>query len=191
MGRFLGITGTPGTGKKTIAPLVARSLGLPVVGLNQLLTRREVATGSEGVDPEKLRRRLLGRFRGRVLVFGHLLPDVLGRSEVDRVVVLRCDPSVLKRRLRLRRYTPEKVAANVEAELIGVISASCVLRYGWEKVSEFDTTSAGARDSVAGVVRLLSSAHPRVSRLDWVPHYSSAVKLRSLLSVERTDSAFT
>ncbi len=42
----------------------------------------------------------------------HLLP-------VDAVIVLRCHPDVLRKRLAERGYPPEKIQANVEIELLG------------------------------------------------------------------------
>jgi len=191
MERFLGITGTPGTGKKTIAPLVAEILGLPLIGLNEVLSVRELATASRGVDSRMLRRRLLKRAKGRTLVFGHMIPDVLESTDVGNVVVLRCDPSQLKVRLSQRGYSLKKVTANVEAELIGVVSAACISKFGRARVSEFDTTAEPVGSSARAVARLLSSRRLKGEVIDWVPCYSSAEKLRSLLSVESTDSAFT
>jgi adenylate kinase len=191
MGRFLGITGTPGTGKKTLAPSVARLLGLPCISLNGLLTPREVAEDSPGADPRRLRTRLLGRARGTNVVFGHMVPDVLTKGELERVVVLRCNPSVLRLRLHQRGYSAEKVTGNVEAELIGVVAAACISKFGRRKVAEFDTTASGVRNSAEAVAGLLQSSRSPGAPIDWVPLYSSAEKLRSLLSEASTDSAFT
>ncbi len=191
MGRFLGITGTPGTGKKTLAPKVAKSLGLPVIGLNDLLTTREKARASRGVDPARLRRRLLKLAGGSLVVYGHMVPDVLTKRDAQRVVVLRCDPSELGTRLRARGYPAAKVAGNVEAELIGVVSAACISKFGRSNVAEFDTTATGVEKSVEAVRGLLTGARNAGAPVDWVPFYSSAEKLRSLLSAASTDSAFT
>jgi len=191
MVRFLGITGTPGTGKKTLAPKVAEALGLPVTGLNDLLTKSERATASVGVDPAKLRRRLLKRDSRSRVVYGHMVPDVLERRYTQRVVVLRCNPTVLAQRLQARGYPAAKVVGNVEAELIGVVSAACISKFGRGKVAEFDTTSRSVEKSVEAVRGLLTGAKSAGAPVDWVPSYSSAEKLRSLLSEASTDSAFT
>ena len=191
MGRFLAITGTPGTGKKTLAPAVAKELGLPCVGLNQLLSPGELRKADEGVDTRKLRGRLLATAKGTVLVYGHLVPDVLETGDVRRVVVLRCEPKVLRRRLLGRGYAAPKLRQNLEAELIGVVFADSVKRFGFAKCAQFDSTSRKVRESVRAVARLLGSRKGGGAAIDWVPRYSSAEKLRSLLSDARTDSAFT
>ena len=190
MGRFLGVTGTPGTGKKTLAPQAARALGLPCIGLNDLLTSTELASAS-GVDPAAIRRRLTRVTRGRWVVYGHMLPDVLRGSDVDKVVVLRCEPGVLKRRLKERRYSSEKIRINLEAELIGLIHSECLRRFGSERVAQLDSSSPSRQRSAASLAALLRSPASRGSRLDWLPRYYSAVKLRSLLSAASTESAFT
>ncbi len=191
MGRFFGITGTPGTGKKTLAPPVAEILGLPCVSLNDLVPTSKKRSGSAEVDPAGLRRRLLSRGGGRCLAYGHLFPDVLERRDVERVVVLRCDPAVLKRRLLSRRYSAGKVTMNVEAELIGLISSACVSKYGGGRVVEFDTTSRNVASSAKGVAGLLKAPYPIAPQIDWLDSYASAVKFRSLFSAARRESALT
>ena len=78
----------------------------------------------------------------------HLLP-------ADRVVVLRCHPEELKRRLRERGVDERKREENAESEALDVILAEAVKRHGIENVYEIDTTDrtpakVGAR--VASVV---------------------------------------
>ncbi len=191
MGRFLGITGTPGTGKKTLAPMVAGILKLPCVGLNELVPHSRKKPKTVAVDTDALRGRLLRSVDGRCLVHGHLLPDVLRRAEVERVVVLRCDPKELKLRLRSRRYEAAKVTANLEAELIGLVSSLCFHRFGESRVVEFDATSGKISNSADAVAKLLTTPYRPKPRVDWLEGYGSALKLRSLLSAASTESAFT
>ena len=187
MGSILGITGTPGTGKKSIAPLVAKKLGLGCVGLNELAVSHGLVDESdpEGkVDTKELRRRLVHELRGPAVVYGHLLPYALPPTSVSRVVVLRCEPAALKARLLARSYPSQKVVDNVEAELIGLVSSDAFDAFGRSRTFEVDstlTTSAEASRTVAGVLRGDAQAG---SRIDWTSDYDSGAKLRSLLSVE-------
>lgn len=191
MGRFLGITGTPGTGKKTLAPLVAKILGLACVGLNKYVPHSRRKLGTVAVDTDVLRRSLFSSVDGRCIVHGHLLPDVLRRNEVERVAVLRCDPTALKLRLLSRGYNAAKVKANVEAELIGLVSSLCFHKFGEVRVVEFDATSGRVAKSADAVAKLFTTPYRANPRIDWLERYGSASKLRSLLSVARTESAFT
>jgi adenylate kinase len=188
MGKILGITGTPGTGKKSIAPLVSLRLGIPCVAINDLVAKSlagRVRARTIEVDTRALRRTILSRFTGRLILYGHLLPDILERRDVERVVVLRCDPKVLKRRLSERGYSKSKVAANVEAELIGIVATAARDRFGRKRVAELDTTASGKDEAARRAARLLTRSDLKAPPIDWLGAYASAVKLRSLLS-ERT-----
>lgn len=194
MGRLLGLTGTPGTGKKSIAPRVSKRLGLTCVSINEIALARNKSAGrgkEVEVDTRAVRRALLKKECGPCVVYGHLLPDVLVRRDVARVVVLRCDPAVLKRRLLARGYSREKTTENVEAELIGLVSSNSLARFGEDKTEEYDTTASSAAKSAVEVAKLLAAPHRRVQRIDWLGDYGSAAKFRSLFSTERTESART
>ena len=184
MRAYFGLTGTPGTGKKTLAPLVGRELGVQFHGLNDLAKEWGVArkSGADSeVDARVLGRMVTAKVRGPCLLFGHLLPYAFESSEFSRVTVLRCDPAVLRRRLAARGYAEEKIRENVEAELIGVLSADAVAAFGAGRVSEADTSSASPAASAAAVCSSLRSTRGRAARVDWMDSYDSAAKLRSLL----------
>lgn len=178
---LFGVTGSPGTGKKTVSPMVAKKLGLPLVSINELASKYGLKNPETGeVEVGGMRRKIALTVGGRAVVYGHLLPYVVAPSAVDRVVVLRCEPGALKRRLVSRGYPPSKVTENVEAELIGVVSADAYDAFGAAKTSEVDTTgSTPARtaretaDAFAG-----GKSGPRI---DWTAGYDSGAKLRSLL----------
>jgi len=179
----LGITGTPGTGKKSIAPIVAERLGTKCLSLNELAKSYGLVTRRSGaVDTEKLGARLKRDFSGSAVVYGHLLPYVVSSSLLSRVIVLRCQPGVLKDRLRLRGYSPSKIIENVEAELIGVVSSDAFDAYGGAKTREVDTTNASPAEAATAVVETAASGSLETPRIDWTLDYDSGAKLRLLLS---------
>ena len=190
----LGVTGTPGTGKKSISPILAGLLRMELVEINSFArTRAAPREGDElVVDTKKLGSQLAKRGTTSTVVSGHLLADVLKPASAEFVVVLRCDPAVLKRRLASRGYLPDKVLENVEAELIGVVLDGAVRRFGAAKVHEYDSTGTSpvslakriADDYLAG----RAQASPWV---DWTLDYDSSARLRSLLSRPRTEPAST
>jgi len=143
-----------------------------------------VRTGKTGeVDPVRLGNRIREEIRGRCVLFGHLIPYALEEQDVARVVVLRCNPRVLKARLKSRSYPRAKVVENVEAELIGVIAADSEESFGHTKVVEFDNSDAPVGEAAAKVARLLSTRKGRPDSLDWLRSYDSPEKLRSLLAL--------
>ena len=189
---LVGLTGTPGTGKKTIAPLVAASLGIPRIGLNDFATSSGLASPRKEseVDPRTLGRSFLRQVRGSTLVYGHLLPYAFAHGAFQMVIVLRCEPGVLKRRLQRRRYSTGKVKANLEAELIGVIASDCYSVFGEGVVAEYNTTGKNPRRAAKDVASLILAKHGG-RRHDWTVRYDSARKLTSLLSDPRRATART
>lgn len=189
MKTFFGLTGTPGTGKKTIAPMVARKIGLPCVSLRDLAVSsgqmRKDARDAE-IDTAALGRYLVKQVGGPALIYGHLLPYVARARDLQRVVVLRCEPKALKRRLLARGYQADKVVENVEAELIGVLSADSFAAFGSRRTAEFDTTASKPSEVSRAISDLLKGVREPGARIDWTFGYSSAPKLRSLLSVHST-----
>jgi adenylate kinase len=191
---YVGITGTPGTGKKTLAPMVASRMGLPCISLyDQAVSSgmiRQDDSDAE-VDAAALGRSIIKRVTEPALVYGHLLPYVLGGRDLVKVAILRCEPKTLKRRLLARGYRPEKVVENVEAELIGVISADSMAAFGSRKTTEFDTTASEPTAAAKAISEFLNGSREAGPGIDWTFGYGSASKLRSLLSVRGTRIAST
>ena len=178
------VTGSPGTGKKTVSPLVAEALGLKCISLNELARGLlKPGTGDEGVDAGEMKRKLARDLPPRALVYGHLVPYVVPPGRAGKVVVLRCEPATLKKRLARRGYPPSKLKENVEAELIGVVSADSYEAFGEGRTFEVDTTRRSPRETAALIGSIaLGEAKPG-PRLDWTTLYDSGEELRSLLSV--------
>jgi adenylate kinase len=182
---MLGITGSPGTGKKSIAPIVAERLGLQCLSLNEVASSRGLVSRKSGaVDTQKLLGKLKGGLPEKAVVYGHLLPYVVPPSAVSKVVVLRCEPGTLKERLRLRGYGSSKIVENVEAELIGIVSSDTFDTYGRTKTVEVDTTRTTPADAAAIVTRIAEEAPRPAPRIDWTLDYDSGAKLRLLLSTK-------
>lgn len=181
MPRVVGITGTPGTGKKSVSPIVAKLMGLPCLGLNEFARAEGLVEKGGGVDMMLLRRALARKLKRTTVVYGHLLPYSVRRAQVAQVGVLRCEPSVLKQRLFSRGYTAEKVAENVEAELIGMVSADSIRAYGAAKVFEVDATYTSPAEAAQQAVALFKDERTKSGPVDWMSNYDSGEKLKSLL----------
>ncbi|HEY6283133.1 MAG TPA: AAA family ATPase [Nitrososphaerales archaeon] len=193
MGKLVGITGTPGTGKKSISPLAAKALGLQPVSINDLAQRSGLLDpeADGDVDVRKLKKVLAKSLHGPALVYGHLLPQVFGPDSMVRVVVLRSDPIVLKKRLEERCYARDKVTANVEAELIGLVSSEAFETFGESRTVEFDTSHTSCSGAARLVTTAIRAEPTHAKRIDWTLDYDSARKFRSLLSTGTGKSGFT
>jgi adenylate kinase len=171
-------------GKKTIAPLVAKSLKAVCIGINELAEygNSQSFSGEDvEVDTEALRRTISAKLSGKAVIYGHLLPHVLPKAKASNVFVLRCDPKILKKRLATRGYSRLKLTENVEAELIGLVSAESFQAFGKEKTFEIDTTESSSAQSARMIVSQIRNRTKPAARIDWVSDYDSGEKLRSLL----------
>lgn len=180
----MALTGTPGTGKTAIADELFRAacavgdLDIAVLHMNDLVLAtpgavlgRDKERDSLEVDLKAVDRSLKsgwprGTAKGRYLILeGHLAHLI----DVDNVIVLRCHPEVLKARLERRGYAPEKVAENIEAEAIDVITIEAVDRLGKERVCELVTTDLAPPVAAARVISIIKNGFkgPRVGSVDW------------------------
>ncbi len=122
---IVAITGTPGTGKSTVAPLVADQLGCELVDLNAFIHGNDLNDGfdeernSAMVDTDELNDALSSELRGNDYVIeGHLAHFI---NDVDVVVVLRASPDTLEERLNDKGWNDEKIEENVMAERLDTI----------------------------------------------------------------------
>ncbi len=166
-GVLVALTGTPGTGKSTVAAVLERR-GYFVVILDRfaeergLIARSDDARGTKEVDVDALDREVRVPAKLGFLVghYAHLLT-------VDLAIVLRCHPRTLEARLRARGWPVAKVHENVEAETIDAITQEAVDRKA--PVYEVDTTSStpdAAADAVLGILQGRTEGR-EPGRLDW------------------------
>jgi adenylate kinase len=166
--------------------LTADALGLRCFGINDLARGYgllEYHSGTAEVDVHKLKKKLSRGFSGPALVYGHLLPDVFESDSMARVVVLRCEPSILKTRLEARHYSKGRLIANVEAELIGLISSEAFGIFGERRTVEVDTSRTSPAKAAQTVEEAIKRNSAQSQRIDWTLSYGSARKLKSLLSI--------
>jgi adenylate kinase len=147
----IGITGSPGTGKKSVARALGHMTGLKIISLNTLAIKSKSGKKMREefvVNIQKLKRERI-HSRGKIIV-GHLIPFVIPHTSLDFVAILRCSPSVLRKRYLARGYSEEKIRENIEAELLDLVSFSALKKYGKQNISEFDTTRSRNPNIVAG-----------------------------------------
>ncbi len=114
------LTGTPGTGKTSLK----KHLNKKIISLSEYYEQASDGKTDNGewiVDIEKLDNILedsdCNFFEGN---FSHKL------DKIDKVIVLRCDPQILEKRLESRNYSKNKVRENLEAEAIGLIYSEAI-----------------------------------------------------------------
>lgn len=125
--KVIAISGTPGTGKSTLARFLAKKLGFFRLDLHSHY--KEISTGYDKrnkcyeVDGKKftaLVRRTIkekeGKFPGIIIDthISHKLP----KRMIDLCIVLTCsDLKELEKRLKKRKYSKTKIRENLDAEI--------------------------------------------------------------------------
>jgi len=168
----IALTGTPGTGKTSVANILKRALpDFNVVHLNEFLIDKKLYEGRDEkrdsymVDVDRLRKEVKRYFKSKEdLIFeGHLSHYL----DADLVIVLRTNPKILKKRLESKGYSKEKVRENVEAEALDVILIES-LEIHEGKVREINTTNISVLDA-AGKVKdiIIGRGDYEPGKIDW------------------------
>ena len=147
---LLALTGTPGTGKTTLAQM----LGKPLVRLSDYYEACSDSRDEGGewlVDLERLTQAVERDADPEAIIEGHLAHR-LGLCET--IAVLRCHPEELHKRLADRDYTEAKLRENLEAEALGIITSEA-LEAGAD-VHELDTTGQPPAASAAELESILA-----------------------------------
>lgn len=122
------VTGTPGTGKTTVAMRLAKKLGYRYVDVNKVISKEKLSSGYDRkkkcmiVDVKKLVKALVKMITksDSGLVIDSHLSHYLPNPAVDLCVVTKCNLKLLKRRMKRRRYSEDKIRENLDCEIFDV-----------------------------------------------------------------------
>ncbi len=137
---IIAVTGTPGTGKSSVAVELARRLDHELVDINAFVdhddieTMRDPARDTTAIDTDTLVGILQREVPGDAVIDGHLAHHF----PADLTVVLRCAPDELASRLEGKGWSDDKIQENVEAEALDLILQEAVTER--HRVAEIDTT---------------------------------------------------
>ena len=147
------ISGTPGTGKSSVGRALAKLTGFNLIEANDFARSHSLITGRDKkrksliVDTDGLKQES-SKLKGDYILTGH----VSHFAKCGICIILRANPDVLEARLQKRRWNREKIAENVEAEILDVCLKEAVDECGKDNVFEIDTT--GKRTKVAAAEAL-------------------------------------
>lgn len=141
------ITGTPGTGKSTLASEVAKETGLRHVNVGDLIKEQDLHDGWDEefacflMNEDKICDALEDQLsEGNNLVDFHTC-DFFPERWFDLVIVLRTDNTILYPRLEQRQYSEKKLSENIEAEIMQVVLEEARESYSKDIVYEVQSNT--------------------------------------------------
>lgn len=168
------ITGTPGTGKTTITPLLGKTIGCRVIDLNKLVDEKHLYTGVDiekgykVVDIDALIQELrkiittekisydeneeIPEEGPSIIIEGHLSHYF---PLADFVIVLRTEPNILRDRLQKRDWEDPKIRENLQAEALDICTWEAYQTHG-SKVHEVNTSSITPEEAV-DIIKMITS----------------------------------
>lgn len=130
----IALTGTPGTGKTTVAREIAERCGLTHIDVSEFAHEVDAVIAQEAdtqvVDEDIIQEKI--RDMDDIILDSHFAHVF----EVDLVFVLRCEPKILLERLKNRNYSGEKIRENVMAEILDYCVLDALQYHAPEKVFE-------------------------------------------------------
>jgi adenylate kinase len=165
------ITGNPGTGKHTVARILARKLELELIDVNKMSISEGVAKKNGQVlevDVRKLKKVLDKKIPKNVLLVGHLAPYVISKSKIEIAVVLRRNPYNLERVYKKRGYDKKKMLENLGSEIIGITYYDTIKNVGRKKTFQFDTTNKSISSTVKKIESLFVKSKAKEDNVDWL-----------------------
>jgi adenylate kinase len=177
--RVILITGTPCTGKTTIAKKLATKLDALYINLTELAHDYSLTLNEDEqrkttiIDEEKMKTKLAEIVdtaeKHEIIVDGHYAAAVTPKTLVTRVFVLRRSPIELRRLMEKRDYSGAKLWENLASEVLDICLIEALQEHGKEKVCELDITGKTANVIANEILAILDrNKSCPVGIVDWL-----------------------
>jgi len=152
---LIALTGTPGTGKTTIAKKLEDEYKVVYLkDFKDAVLYHDEDRDADVVDIEYLKKKVDKMKDDEIIILeGHYAHEM----PVDMVIVLRCHPDELRKRLENRGYGEKKIMENLEAEAMGLITEESINYHGKDKVFEVDTTKKRVEEAVKEIKHIIET----------------------------------
>ncbi len=160
------ITGSPGTGKSTIARMLSERLGIQLIDIKKIVNEKGLCEGPEcEVDVLELAREMeFLEDEDDFIVEGHLACEM--ELPAEFVIVLRTNPEVLKQRLSERNYAEKKLSENLMAEMLDYCTQRAAAMYP-RKPMELDTSERTADECVSMIEDAVKNNKKKLDNVDY------------------------
>jgi adenylate kinase len=165
------LTGNPGTGKHTVAKIIAKKLNLELIDVSKLAKDVGVFEKKDetlDVDVNRLKKIIRKKASKNSLLVGHLAPYLVSKNNVESAVVLRRNPYKLQSLYKKRRYNSKKTIENLGSEILGITYYDMVKKIGRNKTFQIDTSDKSISFIVKRIEVLFCRGKTREDNVDWL-----------------------
>lgn len=173
---IISLSGTPGTGKTSVSKLLS-DYGFGIVDFNKVAIENNFLVGKDKkrdtliVDTKKFDKYAKEIYIGEKIVFieGHLSHLL---KSADKVIVLRCHPTKLKKNLEKKGWKENKIKENLEAEILDIILCEALELHKSKDIFEIDTTSKSIKEVFSSIKEIIKNNFKNmkkynIGKIDW------------------------
>ena len=191
--KFIIISGTPGTGKTTISNHLCNYVNAEVISLNKLILERNYVLEYDDeretsiVDEVKLNKnmeRIIEDYSSKssdYLIIESHFTDVISESFMDFIIILRCHPDELYKRLKKRGYKKKKIIENIQSEILGSSVNYFIEKNLNLQLYEIDTTKSDINTISNKIVDIIKGnkelSEYYIGKIDWLEELSNENRL--------------
>ena len=170
--------------------MLAREIGGKYLSLGTYVSKHRLFSGvdkkrrTKVVDVTKTSRRMRSFTDPSavpLVVDTHHPEGIIPNNMTSFVFVLRCDPTILIRRLRRKKWGQEKIRENVMAELLDYCLIHAQTYYANRKLVQLDMSHSSVKRSVKTAVNILSGTKAPILRLNWLSKLETNASLSKYL----------
>ena len=177
--KIIAVTGTPGTGKTTIAGKLAKKINGEIINLTQIINENKLYTGIDKsrdtklVDVAELKKFVADLIKTKFKNSENIIIDGLMSHHMGatHIIVLRANPKVLKQRLKSRNYSKAKIRENLEAEFLGTILEET--RQWCDNILELDATE---NINFNLILDWLKKGGRNIKEIDWTDDFCEVLE---------------
>jgi len=177
--RVILVTGTPCVGKTSAARLLASKLDALYVNLTELAVSENLISGRDEernsiiIDENRMRRKIREIVKNcdkkDIVVDGHYAVNVVPKTLVTHVFVLRRDPVELRKLMENCGFSGRKLWENLASEILDVCLVEALKVHSEGNVCELNASSRSVKEVVSEILAVLSGYKKcSVGVVDWL-----------------------